>query len=107
GRTFTRHRLRRALVATQIALSIALLVGAGLCIRSLDAAQRMTPGFQAEGIVVGWLDLFSAGYGADQGRTFYARMLDRVRAMPGVESVTLSRRIPLGFIGGSFSDITV
>jgi predicted permease len=34
-------------------------------------------------------------------------MLDRVRAMPGVESVTLSRRIPLGFIGGSFSDITV
>jgi predicted permease len=107
GRMFGRHRLRRALVATQVALSIALLVGAGLCIRSLGAATRMTPGFQAEGIVVGWLDLFSAGYAADDGRAFYARMLERVRALPGVESASLSRRIPLGFMGGGFTDVTV
>ena len=66
-------------------------------------AARMTPGFQAEGVVVGWLDLFSAGYTAEEGRAFYARVLERVRALPGVESVTLSRRIPLGFIGGSFT----
>jgi putative ABC transport system permease protein len=107
GRTFSRHRLRRALVATQVALSIALLVGAGLCIRSLSAATRMTPGFQADGVVVGWLDLFSAGYSADDGRAFYARMIERVRAVPGVESVSLGRRIPLGFMGGSFTDVTV
>jgi hypothetical protein len=104
---FGRHRLRRALVATQVALSIALLVGAGLCLRSLRAATRMTPGFEANGVVVGWLDLFSAGYTADTGRAFYARMLERVRALPGVESVSLGRRIPLGFMGGSFTDITV
>ena len=107
GRAFGRHRLRRALVAAQVALSIALLVGAGLCLRSLSEATRMTPGFKAEGVVVGWLDLFSAGYDAEEGRAFYARALDRVRALPGVESVSLSRRIPLGFIGGSFTDITV
>jgi predicted permease len=107
GRVFSRHRLRRTLVAAQIALSIALLVGAGLCIRSLSAAARMTPGFQADGVVVGWLDLFSAGYSSAEGRDFYTRALDRVRAIPGAESVTLSRRIPLGFVGGSFSDITV
>ena len=107
GRAFGRHRLRRALVAAQVALSISLLVGAGLCLRSLNHAARMTPGFQAEGVVVGWLDLFSAGYTAEEGRGFYARMLERVRALPGVESVTVSRRIPLGFIGGSFSDVTV
>ena len=107
GRAFTRHRLRRALVATQVALSIALLVGAGLCMRSLAAATRMTPGFQPEGMVVGWLDLFSAGYTADDGRAFYARMIERVRAVPGVESVSLGRRIPLGFMGGSFTDVTV
>jgi predicted permease len=107
GRVFGRHRLRRTLVAAQVALSISLLVGAGLCIRSLNAAANMTPGFQAKGVVVGWLDLFSAGYTADQGRAFYTRALDHLRAMPGVESVTLSRRIPLGFMGGSFSDITV
>jgi predicted permease len=104
---FGRHRLRRALVATQVALSIALLVGAGLCIRSLEAATRITPGFQANGIVVGWLDLFSAGYTAEDGRALYARLLERVRALPAVESVSLSRRIPLGFMGGSYTDVTV
>jgi macrolide transport system ATP-binding/permease protein len=107
GRGFGRHRLRRALVAAQVALSISLLVGAGLCIRSLDAATRMTPGFQADGVVVGWLDMFSAGYNAERGRDFYARVLDRVRALPGIEGASLSRGVPLGFTGGSFTDVTV
>jgi predicted permease len=107
GRTFTRNRLRRGLVSAQVALSISLLVGAGLCIRSLNEAARMTPGFQADGVIVGWLDLFSAGYNQERGRDFYGRILDRVRSMPGVDSVSLSRRIPLGFTGGSFSDVTV
>ena len=83
GRAFGRHRLRRGLVAAQVALSISLLVGAGLCIRSLNAAAQMTPGFQADRVVVGWLDLFSAGYTADTGRAFYARLLERVNALPG------------------------
>jgi predicted permease len=107
GRGFGRHRARRVLVAAQVALSIALLVGAGLCIRSLNAASRMTPGFEADGVVVGWLDMFSAGYTSKDGRPFYARLLERVRALPGVESASLSRRIPLGFMGNSYSDITV
>ncbi len=94
-------------MAAQVALSIALLVGAGLCLRSLNQAAHMTPGFQADGVVVGWLDLFSAGYAPEQGRDFYARLLERARALPGVEAASLSRRIPLGFMGGSFSDITV
>ena len=107
GRAFGRHRVRRVLVAAQVALSIALLVGAGLCIRSLNAASRMTPGFEADGVVVGWLDMFSAGYTSKDGQPFYARLLERVRALPGVESASLSRRIPLGFMGNSYSDITV
>jgi predicted permease len=107
ARAFGRHRLRRTLVAAQVALSIALLVGAGLCLRSLNQATRMTTGFDASGVVVGWLDLFSAGYTPQQGREFYARALERVSALPGVETVSLSRRIPLGFTGGSFSDVTV
>jgi predicted permease len=107
GRAFGRNRLRRGLVAAQVALSIALLVGAGLCIRSLNQAARMTPGFQADGVVVGWVDLFSAGYTASEGRSYYARAIEQVRALPGVEAVSISRRIPLGFTGGSFSDVTV
>jgi predicted permease len=107
GRGFGRHRLRRGLVITQVALSVVLLVGAGLCIRSLQAAARMTPGFDATNVTVGWLDLFSAGYTAQEGRAFYARALEQVRAVPGVESASISRRIPLGFTGNSSSDVRV
>ncbi len=107
ARACGRHRLRRTLVAAQVALSIALLVGAGLCLRSLNQATRITPGFDPDGVIVGWLDLFSAGYTPEQGRDFYVRALDRIRALPGVESASMSRRVPLGFTGGSFSDVTV
>ena len=107
GRGATRHRLRRGLVAAQVALSTILLVGAGLCIRSIAMAQQMTPGFDPNGIAVGWIDLIAANYNADQQRTFYTRLLDRVRTMPGVESVSLGRRIPLGFTGLGGSSITV
>ena len=107
GRTFGRNRLRRGLVAAQVALSISLLVGAGLCVRSLWVARQITPGFEAEGIVLGWFDMFAAGYSAETGRSFYERALDRVRTLPGVESATLARRIPLGFGGGSSSNVTI
>ena len=107
GFNFGRHRMRRALVVTQVALSVVLLVGAGLCLRSLQAATRMTPGFDASQVTVGWLDLFSAGYSPDEGRAFYARALERVRAIPGVEQASLGRRVPLGFTGGSSSDIRI
>jgi predicted permease len=107
GRRFTRSRLRRGLVAAQVALSITLLVGAGLCVRSLWAARGATPGFVADNVVVGWIDLLAANYSADEGREYYRRVLDRVRGLPGVQSATFGSRIPLGFIGGSSSNLTV
>jgi predicted permease len=107
GRAFGRHRLRRGLVVTQVALSVVLLVGAGLCLRSLQAAAVMTPGFDAANVTVGWLDLFSAGYTPAEGRAFYARALEQIRAVPGVEAASISRRIPLGFTGNSSSDVRI
>ena len=107
GRTFSRSRLRRGLVAAQVALSITLLVGAGLCIRSLWVARTVTPGFVADDVVVGWIDTLPADYTADEGREYYGRVLDRVRALPGVRSVSFGSRIPLGFIGGSSNNLTV
>ena len=107
GATFARSRVRRGLVAAQVALSITLLVGAGLCVRSLWMAQRVTPGFNAKNVVVGWLDLAPAGYTADEGRSYYGRVLDRVRAMPGVGAASFGSRIPLGFIGSNSNNITV
>jgi macrolide transport system ATP-binding/permease protein len=107
GRTFARSRLRRGLVAAQVALSITLLVGAGLCVRSLWVARVATPGFVADNVVVGWIDLLAANYTADEGREYYSRVLDRVRALPGVQSASFGSRIPLGFIGGSSSNLTI
>ena len=107
GRGSSRNRLRRSLVAAQVALSTILLVGAGLCLRSLSMAQTMTPGFDPNGVVIGWLDLVPGNYSAETARPFYARVLDRVRAMPGVESASLARRIPLGFTGTNSSSVTV
>ena len=107
GRAFGRSRLRRGLVAAQVALSMALLVGAGLCVRSLWVARQITPGFEAEGVVLGWFDMFAAGYSTETGRAFYERALDRVKTLPGVESASLARRIPLGFGGGSSSNVTI
>jgi predicted permease len=107
GRGNSRQRLRRGLVAAQVALSTILLVGAGLCIRSLSAAQTMTPGFNADGVVIGWLDLIPANYSPEVSRALYQRVLERVRALPGVEGASLARRIPLGFTGTSSSNVTV
>jgi predicted permease len=107
GLRFARSRLRRGLVVAQVALSVSLLIGAGLCVRSLWMAQTVTPGFAADKVVVGWIDLASAAYTADQGRDYYGRVLDRVRALPGVVSASFGSRIPLGFIGGSSLNVTV
>ena len=107
GRTFARSRLRRGLVATQVALSITLLIGAGLCVRSLWMAQTVTPGFNADNVVVGWMDVAAANYTADEGRAYYARVLDRVRTLPGVNTASFGSRVPLGFVSGSSSNVTV
>ena len=91
-----------------MALSIALLVGAGLCIRSLNQAARMTPGFQAEGVVVGWLDLFSAGYTPEAGtQLLRARARSRARRCPAWNRRRSAGAFRLGFTGGSFTDVTV
>jgi macrolide transport system ATP-binding/permease protein len=107
ARGSSRNRLRRSLVAAQVALSTILLVGAGLCVRSLSVAQTMTPGFDPNNVVIGWLDLIPGNYTGESARPFYARVLERVRAIPGVESASLARRIPLGFTGTNSSSVTV
>jgi predicted permease len=107
GRTFARSRLRRGLVAAQVALSITLLIGAGLCVRSLWMAQTVTPGFVADNVVVGWIDVVAANYTADEGRAYYARVLDRVRTLPGATAASFGSRVPLGFVGGSSNNVTV
>ena len=92
---FRRSRLRNSLVISQIALSLVLLVSAGLIVRSLQAAQRMRPGFNPQNAVSISFDLGLQGYDDVKGRTFFQRALERVRAIPGVRSVAFIDTLPL------------
>jgi predicted permease len=88
SRMFT---LRNLLVVTQVALSVVLLIAAGLFLRSLQRAQTIDPGFDAEKIVTLPLNINLLRYTRTQGREFYRQVVERVEAIPGVESASLAR----------------
>ena len=102
-----RARLRKALVVAQVALSLVLLVSAGLFLRTLMNAQSVDPGFSARRGLLLQVDLTPAGYDAPRGRAFFRTMLARVREMPGVDAATLATRMVLGFGGGSDMGATI
>jgi predicted permease len=95
-----RSRLRSALVLVQVSLSFVLLAATGLLLQSLQRMQKTSPGFSTDVIVSG-ADLVSAGYNLERAKAFDTQLLDRVRELPAVESVTLSRLIPFSY--GTFS----
>ncbi len=98
-----RARLRRGLVAAQVALSLILLVAAGLFLRSFAAAQRLDPGFGAKSVLIVGIDVFPLGYSPERGRTLFDALTEQARALPGVASASVARRVPLGFSGSSSS----
>jgi len=98
-----RQRLRSALAATQVALSLALLIAAALLIQSFARLQQVDPGFRPAGLLTMQLDLPGTSYPKDQDRAaFFERLLTRLRTLPGAESVDLTVRIPFGGTGYNF-----
>jgi predicted permease len=87
--------LRSALVTMQLALSLVLLIAAGLTVRSLRHAEALGPGFAPEHAVIASVDVGLQGYDENKGQSFYRELLDRVRALPGVKSATLSSPLQL------------
>jgi putative ABC transport system permease protein len=90
-----RWNLRSGLVVLQVSLSLVVLVGAGLCTRSLQKLQRIDPGFEPSKIVLSSFDLGLNDYTPPQAQQFYDQLLERVRALPGVEAASLSANTPL------------
>jgi predicted permease len=90
-----RMRLRNALVAAQVALSLMLVVTALLFLRSLDKAARVDPGFSTANIDIATVDVSLAGYREQRAVELSSRFLERVRAIPGVQSAAAARMIPL------------
>jgi putative ABC transport system permease protein len=97
------HRLRSLLVVSEIALSLMLLIGAGLFIRSFVALLKSDPGFNPEGILTANLNLPTAKYKDEALRAaFYSDLVQRVKVLPGVQSAAAVNYIPLG--GSNSSD---
>jgi predicted permease len=90
-------RLSSALVVTQIALSLLLLICAGLFARSLRNAQRSDPGFDPDNVLLASYELGPAGYSGAQGMAFHRQVLAKLATLPGVESATLADFSPLSF----------
>jgi putative ABC transport system permease protein len=106
GRTGTggagRQRLRDALVVAEVALSVALLIGAGLLVRSMWTVQGVNPGFDPRNLLT--MQVSVSGLTDPTGartRGFYREALDKIAALPGVTSATTSSNVPMG--GGNTS----
>jgi len=82
--------LKQTLVASQVALSLVLLVGAGLFLRTLRNFSELDPGFDRDHILTVWLDTHMAGYKQEQLSALYERLIERVEAIPGVRSASLA-----------------
>jgi predicted permease len=92
--------LRGALIAAQVSVSLVLLVGAGLFLRSLQQAATVDPGFDADDVVVASFDLRTQGYTEPRGRAFYAELTERIAGISSVRAVTLAQKVPLSGDGG-------
>ena len=84
------HRLRKALVIAQVTLSLILLVGAGLFIRSLANLRNLGPGFAPERLVGFNIDPSLNGYSPERLKVFYPQLSEALSAIPGVQSVGLA-----------------
>jgi macrolide transport system ATP-binding/permease protein len=102
-----RGRFRMGLVVSQVAVSLLLLIGAGLVTRSLDAARQTDPGFDATNVISSRIDVSSNGYDQTRGRAFFARLLDRLRADPATASATLARNPPLTMVDQGAQPVTI
>ena len=89
--------LRNGLVAVQVALSVILVVGAGLSVLSLRRAGAVDVGFEPRNVVIASLSAGRQGYDEARARSFFEQLIARVEALPGVRSAALASIVPLGF----------
>lgn len=97
----TRHRprvslprLRNLLVIGQVAISLVLLIGAGLLVRGLQQAQSTDVRFDQKNLVVVSTDMTPQGYDEARASTLYAQLHERLKSLPGIKSVSLAEVVP-------------
>jgi len=97
--------IRSSLVVVQVSLSFVLLVGAGLLLQSLKKTRNTSPGFSTHEVLDTAVNLTAAGYDAQRAQSFQDELLERVKALPGVELAAFARMTPLSY--GSFSSTAI
>jgi len=102
-----RMRLRNAFVVAQVALSVVLVAGAGLFLRALQRAATIDAGFDPRHVEVAELDLSLGGYTPETGPQFTRQLIERVRALHGVEDASLAAMLPLSMGGMGLGALTL
>jgi predicted permease len=97
---FLHNRFRSVLIAAEIALALVVLVGAGLFVRSMQQAQRLSPGFESKNLFVFNFDLGAAHYDQNRGEQFIRDAIEQAQAVPGVVRAMVASNAP---IGGGFA----
>jgi predicted permease len=101
-----KSRLSKALLVAQVAMSLLLLIGAGLFVRTLFNLGRVNLGFNAENLLLFRIDPTLNGYKGAKLASLYDQMAERIQAVPGVSSVTISRH-PLLSGSAAITSVTV
>ena len=98
-----RSRVQPALVAVQVALSLVLLMGAGLAVRSMRNVLGGEFGFKTEHLAMFTMDLSIQGFTEQQGQTFYRQLMERIEAVPSVQAASLAWTVPPRDLSGRIS----
>lgn len=102
------HQFRKLLIIAEVALSLILLVGAGLLVRSYQRLGDANPGFDPRNVLAMRLALPVSKYGTpDSTINFYQRASERIKALPGVESVGTTYSLPMSTVAFAWEPITV
>jgi macrolide transport system ATP-binding/permease protein len=103
----SRGWIRSGLVVFQVCLSFILLVGAALLLESLHRIRTTSPGFLTTRVAVTRVSAVAAGYEVSRAKTFQDELIERLKALPGVESAAFASVTPLGYRGFSSTPIVV
>jgi macrolide transport system ATP-binding/permease protein len=106
-RMAARNGLRSLLVVSQIAMSLVLLIGAGLVLRSYAAAQQADIGFDAANVTSVAVDLQPAGYDEARGQVAITRLLDAMAAEPAFESAALAQNVPMSLVDNASRAVSI
>lgn len=101
------HRVRNVFVVVEVTLSLVLLIGAGLLIRSYQQIQNASPGFNPYNVLSFRLSLPSSKYKGPTVTNFYQQLAQKIEALPGVQAVGTSYSLPMSSVALAWGPITI